>query len=396
MTETEIIQQIAQGLAYGEYSLLLGAGASLGAVGGNGSELPTGAGLRDALVEEFNIDTGGETLPLPQLYDYLQQIGLVREVNAFMRAWFVDCRPSWQHLFAEFNWKRIWTLNIDDVIEKAFRETGRSIESLTWNQRFSDRISASNQQIIHLHGLAERLPDDGTKSDALVFSLSDYAREVANPRTWHKVFFDEFAGSPFLVIGAQLTQEIDLIDALNPGNAARMTTGFPSVVVVPNITQIRRTQLEASGFTIIESSGECFINKLIEQFREVISEHDSVYGPSTPGLRRFLQQFIDLRTYEPSDTNAGDFYSGYQPTWNTIRSGDDAMLDKTSQISAGIIDLAMRDEVYQKLVFFTGRPGSGKSTGLLRIAANLRTSGVFPFLFRGDEYLDVEATNDWC
>ena len=395
MTEAEVIDQIAQGLVYGEYSLLLGAGASVGAVGGNGRALPTGAGLRDALIEQFNIDTGGETLPLSQVYDYLQQVGLVGQANTFLRDWFVDCRPSWQHLLAEFNWKRIWTLNIDDVIEKAFRETGRSIESLTWNQRFSDRISPSSQQIIHLHGLAGRLPADDTKNDALVFSLSDYAREVANPRTWHKVFFDEFAGDSFLVIGAQLTQEIDLIDALNPGNAARMTTGFPSVVVVPEITQIRRTQLEASGFTIVESDGERFINRLIEHFRAIISEHDSVYGPSTPGLRRFLQQFIDLRTYEPTDTNAGDFYSGYQPTWNTVLAGDDAILDKTSQISDEIIDLAVRDEIYQKFVFFTGRPGSGKSTGLLRIASNLRAKGIFPFLFRGDEYMDVEATIEW-
>ncbi len=59
---SDLLQTLAEGIAHGEYSLLLGAGASIGAVGGNGRSLPTGAGLRDAIVEDFEIDTGGETI----------------------------------------------------------------------------------------------------------------------------------------------------------------------------------------------------------------------------------------------------------------------------------------------------------------------------------------------
>ncbi len=179
MAEQNVIDQIAQGLAHGEYSLLLGAGASVGAIGGNGIPLPTGAGLRDALIEEFGIDSGGETLSLAEVYGDLQR----REseyVNAYLRDWFSDCRPSWQQLLAEFSWKRIWTLNIDNVIEASFSDAGRPIESLTWNERFSDRNSASGQQIIHLHGLAERLADNEANKDTLVFSLSDYASALYN------------------------------------------------------------------------------------------------------------------------------------------------------------------------------------------------------------------------
>ena len=394
MPNSELIDQIAKGLAQGEYSLLLGAGASIGAVGGNNRPLPTGTGLRNALIEEFDIDTDGETLSLSQIYSYLQ-LNQRKETNIFLREWFSKCQPSWQDLFTKFSWKRIWTLNIDDVIEASFKNVNRPLESLSWNERFSERSFASDQQIIHLHGLAERITNEGQNEGVLVFSLSEYAHEVANPRTWHKVFHDEFASKPFVVIGAQLTEEIDLIEALERGSTARVSTGFPSVVVVPRISQIWRTQMEAYGFVIVESNAESFVIQLLDRYEKIISEFADVRGGSTPGLMKFQQQYIDLRRFTPHNINAEDFYSGYQPTWNTILSGDDAVLDKTNQISSEIANMLVNEQAYQKIVFLTGNPGSGKSTALLRIASNLIGKGARPFLFRADEYMDVEATIEW-
>ena len=394
MTDVQIIDRIAEGLAHSEYSLLLGSGASVGAFGGNGRALPTCTGLAQALVKDFEIDTGGEILSLMQIYSSLQR-NQGNRVNAYLHEWFTGCRPSWQHLLAEFNWKRIWTLNIDDVVEVGFNREGRPADSLTWNERFSDNKGESGQQIIHLHGLANRLVDEGENENALVFSLSDYARAVANPKSWHKVFLDEFAGNPFLIIGAQLTEEIDLWESLERGSVAHTSTGLPSVVVVPSITPFRRDQLEASGFTVVETEGETFVRELLDRYREVISDLGDLYGPGTPGIKRFLQQFIDLRSFEPHGINSEDFYSGYQPTWDTIMDENDAILDKTNQASTEVINLATSDQIYQKIVFLAGNLGTGKSTGLLRIASNLKGVGAHPFLFRADEYMDVESTIEW-
>ena len=394
MQEQSIIEQIAQGLAYGEYSLLLGAGASLGAVGGNGRMLPLSSGLRDALIEEFEIDTEGETLSLSQVYGYLQSHNRNR-ANSLLKHWLSNCRPSWQHLLAEFSWKRIWTLNIDDVIETSFRDMGRPLESLTWNERFTERDFSSEQQIIHLHGMADRLSANDDNGGVLVFSLSEYAQQVANPRTWHKVFHDELATKPFLVIGAQLIDEIDLIDALERGSTSRLATGFPSVLVVPSISRFRKTQLESYGFVVVEKDGETFIRELVDRYRTAASELSELYAPTTPGLSKFLQQFIDLRTFQPHGIHSEDFFGGYQPTWGAILSQQDAVIDKTSEASDKVITLAKTEDIFQEIVFLTGNPGSGKSTGLLRIGANLIGSGMRPFWFRADEYVDVDATVEW-
>ena len=394
MLDPEVIDAVARGVAQGEYSLLLGAGSSVGATGGNGFVLPTGAGLRDALVRDFALHTDGEQLPLSTVYGTLKRTQGTA-VDAYLRAWFTKCRPTWQHLFAEFSWKRIWTLNVDDVMESAYGQAGRFIKSVTWHERFSDREDASAQKIIHLHGTAQQLLPDIDNSEVLVFSLLDYAREIVNPRTWHKVFFDEFAGTPFLTIGAQLTEEIDLASALHQGSASRASTGYPSVLVIPRISQVRREQLIADGFTIVESDGETFIRALLDRFRQIANEYVDAYGANTPKHQRFLQQFIDLRSFAPHSVGQHDFYSGYQPSWSTILGDDDAQLDKTEQAFGQIMDLATGEHTHQTIVFLTGNPGSGKSTGLLRIGRRLIGEGVRPFLFRGDEYMDVDATIEW-
>ncbi len=197
MTNEDTIKRVAQGLAHTEYSLLLGAGASIGAVGGNKRALPTGIGLRDALVSDFQVPTDGEELSLSQIFAFLQQ-NTHQPVEQYLEDWFSNCEPSWQNLLAEFNWKRIWSLNIDDVLEQAYKKEGRPLEALTWNERFSERSPSKEQQLIHLHGIAGNLStkEGSIRNRDLVFSLSDYVYAVTNARTWHKVFLDEFAGPP--------------------------------------------------------------------------------------------------------------------------------------------------------------------------------------------------------
>ena len=66
--DSAIISKIAEGVSRREYSLLLGAGASMGSLGGNGQPLPSGPILRDKLVDEFNIPIQGATITLSRAY----------------------------------------------------------------------------------------------------------------------------------------------------------------------------------------------------------------------------------------------------------------------------------------------------------------------------------------
>ena len=184
-----------------------------------------------------------------------------------------------------------------------------------------------------MHGMASHLKQGQSNDDALVFSLPEYARSGANPKVWHRVFSDQFEGTPFLVIGASLSEEIDLAEVLQRGSAAYRSTGYPSIVEHPSISALRRDQVEAAGLTVVEEKGEDLLRATIECFRSARSKYDEVYGGGTPVSRKFLQQFIDLRKFEPNSQSTQEFYSGYQPTWRTILDHDDVTLDKTKEPS---------------------------------------------------------------
>lgn len=356
--------------------------------------MPTGAGLRDALLADFAVDTEGEEVSLAEAYGHVLRLHKA-SLESYLHDWFTGCQTTWQHLFSEFNWHRIWTFNIDDALEAAFEKESRPFKTLTWNERFSDHRASEFHQIIHLHGSANQIISNTSTDSVLVFSISEYVQAVSDPRTWHKVFFDEFSERPFLIIGARLTEEFDLAEVLHKGTVASKATGYPSVVVLQSVTSFQRSRLVAAGLVVIESDGETFVRDLLDHYRSVLNSLDEVYGAMTPAVRRFQQQFIDLRMYDPVASHSQDFYSGYQPTWNTIQNDDDAILEISRQASELINKIAMDEEVSQEIHLLTGDAGSGKSTCLLRIAKNLIGVGARPFLFRADETIDLEATVGW-
>jgi len=396
MNEHDLLQTIATGLLGGEYSLLLGAGASAGSPGGNGKPLPTAPGLTDALIADFKIDTGGESISLSRAYDSVARRN-EQSLHNYLQDWFSNCRPTWQGLIADFKWHRIWTLNIDDVVENAFNGRRKEIASFGWRDLFYDRSRSPGDQIIHLHGMASRLNQESTVEPSLIFSISEYTRTVSDSRSWHQVFFDEFGALPFVIIGARLIEEFDLAEALSVGSSSETTSSYPSVVVLPHVTTLQEDELSSRGLRVIEREGEDFLRALLPVFSDAQKARNQVYGTSITGeSARFLQQFVDLRTYQPRTVaDHTDFYAGYEPTWQDIVQNSDAQFDATEMASQVIVDTVRQEEAEQSIYVLEGRQGTGKSTVLLRIANNLISQGARPFLFRNDEYLDTDAALAW-
>ena len=387
----QLLTKVAEGVARGEYSLLLGAGASVGAMGGNGVPLPSGPELRDRIVSEFGVPVGvgGERVEvtLPRAYSYVAQ-RTPGDIASFMGSWFTGCKPAWQDIVADFQWRRIWTLNIDDVIETVYNNRGIHIDRFDHTSKFRDGRRRDNQ-IIHLHGYARK----DTVSD-LVFSIQEYMSNVRDPRAWHAVFVDEFTEQPFIVIGATLQTEFDLEPALRQ-SAADKTRGFPSVIVLKSVSPFERDELTRLGLAVIEADADEFMQTLKTEVAKFPAYFTGQYARafSLSGVK-FLQQFVDLRTYNPS--NSDKFYSGYEPSWGDILSDDDARIEATANALNSIrSEMHGTNDSAQKVHMLTGYAGSGKSTGLLRIAQHFIAEGHHVFSFRGDEALDVDAAIDW-
>ena len=120
--------------------------------------------------------------------------------------------------FLRWNWEYIYTLNIDDAIE---RELG-IIKVLP----FTDFANHKTTQFVYkLHGDAADAITAGTsESMKLVFGNSDYISSLITNRALISTLTNDVAESHLLFIGCSLTEELDILYALAQAN---ITTGPP-------------------------------------------------------------------------------------------------------------------------------------------------------------------------
>ena len=388
------LDRIAEGIARREYSLLLGAGVSMGSLGGNGVPLPSGPGLRDRLVQEFSIPVENQIISLSRAYAAAKRDD-ADGLATFMRSWFTGCQPDWQGILADFEWQRIWTLNVDDIVETVCQTGGVQYDRFDWTSNFRDTAN-SDRQIIHLHGYVDEPTEGHQQISELVFSISEYAATLKDTKAWHTVFTDEFADRPFIVLGASLIDEYDLQRALT-NSGALTARGFPSVIVLKSVSVLERAELSALGLLVIESDAQSFLVDIGNRIHKYVKTIDQLYDRSTSQLiPTFLQQFDDLRRYDPQHgAHNRHFYSGYEPHWRNILDEDDALLERTEQSFSAILATSNSVEPSQGVHILIGTSGTGKSTGLLRIARQFIAEGLPTFRFRAEEDLDVHAAVEW-
>jgi hypothetical protein len=386
--------RLIEALADGQYQLLLGAGVSLGANGGDGEPLQ----LAKATARDL-VDAVGLTALEPHERDDLAFA--YEEAKAYdsetlrlhLRQRFAGCRPSWQKLLFQFHWQRIWTLNVDDVLENAFKVDevdGRygELSSLSWKDPFRPQSLANRElQLVHLHGVAQRLRLD---REAVVFSLPEYSELVRALPPWHAAFQTAYVQSPFIVCGARFTDEPDFVVATRISNQSERAFGIPSLVVSPSFTKAQAVKLRRFGLTPIAQEGEPFFRALLADLRDFEAGRSKVLSHFRPGvLERFASQFRRLTPERLSGPSLStDFYSGDQPAWEDILAERDVVFATTGAIGRLLSDAGPKCFV----ATLVGALGTGKSSALLRLGRIALGSGLQPFLFRNEETLDVQTT----
>ncbi len=208
---------VMEGLVLGQYSLLLGAGASIGATNGAGDPLPGGNALSDELLEEYAIPRPLRRESLRVMYDLAERVAerdKLEAPRALLKRRFSECSvPDWYKNLVQIPWRIIWNLNIDDVLERAydvrFPDVARqrlrvttSSGSQVYHREPADEVSG-----VHLHGRA--LNGD------LVFGSLEYLAAVARGGSGHRLFWDSWFTAPVIVVGASLLDELDLAAPLS-------------------------------------------------------------------------------------------------------------------------------------------------------------------------------------
>lgn len=202
--------------------LLLGAGFSLGAKGRNGQKLMLGGALAQRLYEEIIIpnkdllteealDTVSLAIKWGNLFEIcnvIRENNLTTQRDTLFQEWMSECTyndaPYFSNLI-KVDWKYIFTLNIDDLVEHIFKNEGHPL--LCWklsSERYAD--DPDKTVLIKLHG-------DVGDPDTYVFDEKEY-RDFSSRDNWMlRQFADLYISHDVIILGTQF-QEKDLEIAL--------------------------------------------------------------------------------------------------------------------------------------------------------------------------------------
>jgi len=363
-------------LVAGGYNLLLGAGASLDSTDVSGNLLPSGDAMRRRLC---TLTGAPETTSLTRVYNLLTSA----QIKTHLVEPLSPCSPGpTVSRISHFLWRRLFTLNIDDVVERHYESLGggskQELRPLNYDAPFEPTPERYVLQAIHLHGWA-REPDSG-----FVFSTREYARTMKDHNPWMRMLAEILATEPFIIAGTGLN-EADLEYYLSFRTASTPRRGIgPSFLVEPSPDVVARNDCERHGLELVEAP----LGEFLEWLAREIPTPPSVTDLLVPDRADLFDQsvdkkeqlrfFYDFEVVEASDEPLPEvpspFLYGREPGWRDLDQHCDIVRLDYDRLPR-LLDTAQGPS----RVVVLDEPGAGKTT-LIKRAAHMRVRAGRPVL----------------
>lgn len=396
---------IKNALLNGRLVLLLGAGASIGCQNKLKKSPPLGGELAKILAEEMGENYEDEELS--EVYSAAKE-KMGDQVLRILEKHYKHCTPSLEYkTLVKYPFFRIYTLNIDDGLEKAAHQDA----ALNVNvKNRNDSITEADQfyqtlDIIKLNG------DVNITKNGFIFSTQEYAEGSAEEPLWYTELAKDFYKYTFIFIGTKLKEplffhQIEKFKKKNQNNDSK------SYLLVPSLTSIQKQSLSASSIEHLEGTLESFTNWLNEEFpipptsQDIVSNtrpelnlakgeqdrHIKLFAGVTPVNRASLS----LMKVSESKSQIRNFYKGFKPTWFDILDGVPAHLASQKRFYKEILDGDKAAPLQLHLLF--GTAGCGKTTALKQLALKLSersTRNIYFIEEYKENFLELIAELDY-
>ena len=370
-------------LEAGSVVLVLGAGASIGAIGPNGMGSPTGPELTKLIAEKF---LGGQFAeePLSWVADLAISESDLSTVQEFIRTIFQPLEPAPFHLLLPtFKWAALATTNFDLVVERAYANCRNSAQDVVPFIKDGDRVeerlrSPRSLMLLKLHGCISRTTDTAVP---LILTTDQYVSH----RDSRQRIFDHLKGKahelPLVFVGHSLRDSDIRALLLELGDSNSRPMFY---AVAPGVTDMEKRLWGDRRVALLEGTFEEFLTSIDGQisspFRGIVP---APIIDDLPISERFTSRHPDLsiRCMEflnndveyvrsgmlIADVRPHMFYRGSNPRWSAIERNLDFRRDTQDMILADAI-LSDQTERGCKLYVLKGHAGSGKSVLLQRIA----------------------------
>lgn len=381
--------ELGRALRTNRLVLFLGAGFSTDAINQLDEPIPVGETLCRKLWSFLRYPQEYDGTPLKDLFE-LCLLRDKKQLAFLLRDLFTaDRLAPWYELLTKPYWYRIYTTNVDNIVERTYGSNGvqprlEVINGQSADYKDRDQFLESIQ-LIKLNGV------DLSSPDQLTFSFRQYARRASENPTWYDHFVRDYADLPTVFLGTKLDEPLfwQAVEARGKRfcGKERRSKAF---VIAPSFTTVFRQKFDALGITPIEGSAREFLEliaapenlptreEIIAQLHPGLIETLSAAGVTSHIQQTHLQQFLSafqlVRQPERTPRVGKEFLLGAGPDWSDIyaeldahRDCEDALLSVIRQSLSAVQPVG---------VVVAGSAGSGKSTVLMRIALRLANEGV--------------------
>jgi len=381
--------------------LFTGAGFSCDAQNSSGCAIPLGGALADKLWEYLGYSGKRTGESLQRLFEAALAKGH-GPLKGFLKENF-ECKTyaSWYRLISSFYWYRIYTTNIDNVLEKAYHDAGGVRLQRIDGQRgdFVERDAfLTSVQYVKLNGQDWESPAD------ITFSFRQYARRAGETPVWYEQLARDFATRVIIFVGTELDEQLfwNAIELRGKkfGDGEKRPKSF---WIKPNFSPVDLDNLKAFNVIGIPGTAKEFFEILLANTKEE-RELNEVIRSAHPNFHKLAQslagainnrQLRDLEEFYTAYTpvfipdripaTRKSFLLGAAPDWPAIHNNLDAPRTCSSDLHR-IIEGEFA-QGHMAVVAVSGSAGCGKSTILRRLALDLRSKGYLVFWSRGETYV---------
>lgn len=362
-------KRLANKIMEGEIILFTGAGFSIGAKNRSTGELLVDTnGLKkflsnQILKEEPDLNDKLELIcedckeeNKSQYYYYIRKVFEVGSVENYHKA------------YAKFDWKSIYTVNVDNVLDIIFSDS----EDYIYMYKNSPIYNTNKKKlIIKLHGDAIRCPEE------TVFTEKEYIVSAVSNDERARNLISELRTDNFLFIGASLVDEIDIfVQSANQG-VFKFENRMYYIDKKIDDKKIKRLKRKFSNIVIIESTTEDFIEALIKYSEKIKKNKKEIMSYEKYGLNK-----ITLKKYEEKDYLQVGIYKGSEISWKDIATNHDIIWRSSFEL------LRKLENSKKNISIIHGKAITGKTVMLCRFAMNMSMkANVYEFI--GDNFVEA-------
>lgn len=243
--------------------LLVGAGFSYGAKNVEGEDIPFG----DRLIEKMNQASGVASAKTLQMAStcFLKKQSKQKLIDFLKRQLLVHEVASWHKEIVDLPWKRIYSVNYDNVVERASEENGDPISTICLSDNI--RGQQKNKICIHLNGSIGRL-NKATLDREFKLTGTSYAKGSLRTSPWYELMISDLeTAEVIVVIGYSMQADIEILQQLASPSVAE------KVVIIDSSTPSEINQLTLPDYGKYYPIG-------VQTFAREMADYAKGYVPS--------------------------------------------------------------------------------------------------------------------